>query len=490
MNVKQMNYSRNSFERFGDDFCELILSYLPLNDKLRYECLSKQWQTLVFNLQFKLIIDNFNGKYSVKGLKNSSFEENKFYTIFTINQKSFESLLKKCRNISRISFDWKYICDEQTFISIANNCRHLRRISISRTDGFCISDEVLTQFGKSCAENLIYFRIDVNFSGNLKLFFSYCHNLKTIYGVNDSQKFIDCETNFLPNLEEIDFMVTQDSDLDQLNILAEKYYNKMKKLVICIKIGDSNNEVIGSDINIIFTQISRFVKLEYLKLNMNSYFGQPFSQGIQIIAQNCTQLKFFDFESYDTIILENFFQLFEKFRSLEYLNLHCRYLYRYESIESVNQFVNYGKVKCLENCKNLKRLKLNLLYLNDSNLENIDLYLPNLKLIELKSTKHLTIKSLHSIAKLKQLTTLRVCCTHYLNESSICHLINSCPLLNNIYFDGNPNINRDIIEALITKARKNQKINYQFYYSGVPVQYEALIPSNLFISNFWDKQWY
>jgi hypothetical protein len=130
------------------------------------------------------------------------------------------------------------------------------------------------------------------------------------------------------------------------------------------------------------------------------------------------------------------------------------------------------------------------LYLNDSNLENIDLYLPNLKLIELKSTKHLTIKSLHSIAKLKRLTTLRVCCTHYLNESSICHLINSCPLLNNIYFDGNPNINRDIIEALITKARKNQKINYQFYYSGVPVQYEALIPSNLFISNFWDKQWY
>ena len=42
-------YERDSMERFGDDLTEEILYYLSLKDKVKFECLSKQWQRLVFN---------------------------------------------------------------------------------------------------------------------------------------------------------------------------------------------------------------------------------------------------------------------------------------------------------------------------------------------------------------------------------------------------------------------------------------------------------
>ena len=44
-------YAKDSFDRFGDDLTELMLSYLILEDKVRLECVSKQWRRLAFNQQ-------------------------------------------------------------------------------------------------------------------------------------------------------------------------------------------------------------------------------------------------------------------------------------------------------------------------------------------------------------------------------------------------------------------------------------------------------
>ena len=51
-------YPKNSFDRYGDDLCGLVLSYLSLEDCFRFECLSKQWQRLVFKRQHSLIVVN------------------------------------------------------------------------------------------------------------------------------------------------------------------------------------------------------------------------------------------------------------------------------------------------------------------------------------------------------------------------------------------------------------------------------------------------
>ncbi|CAG2108186.1 unnamed protein product [Medioppia subpectinata] len=49
-NVRQQTqmYAKNSMDRFGDDLCQLLLSYLLLEDRFRCECVSKQIQRTVF----------------------------------------------------------------------------------------------------------------------------------------------------------------------------------------------------------------------------------------------------------------------------------------------------------------------------------------------------------------------------------------------------------------------------------------------------------
>ncbi|CAG2182036.1 unnamed protein product, partial [Oppiella nova] len=44
MSTEEECHPKNSFDRYGDDLCEVILSYLSLEDCFRFECLSKQWQ--------------------------------------------------------------------------------------------------------------------------------------------------------------------------------------------------------------------------------------------------------------------------------------------------------------------------------------------------------------------------------------------------------------------------------------------------------------
>ncbi len=57
--------------RICDDLCEVLLKYFPFEDKIKFECISKQFQRFIFNKQY------------VVHIKNS------------INLKAFESLLKK-----------------------------------------------------------------------------------------------------------------------------------------------------------------------------------------------------------------------------------------------------------------------------------------------------------------------------------------------------------------------------------------------------------
>ncbi|XP_054158197.1 uncharacterized protein LOC128956504 [Oppia nitens] len=53
-----MKTNKDSFDRFGDDLTGLLLAKLPtLADRMRLECVCRQWQRLVYNGQRELIID-------------------------------------------------------------------------------------------------------------------------------------------------------------------------------------------------------------------------------------------------------------------------------------------------------------------------------------------------------------------------------------------------------------------------------------------------
>ena len=128
VNSKEYNYRRDSFEdRFCDDLSEVILQYLPLKDKFRLECVSKQFQRTVFIKQYQLTTEVIKSIVNRIVGKGSEFEDipNK-----SIDLKLFESLLKKCQNITLIDMKGNYDCNQSVLQMIDKYCNNLNEFSI------------------------------------------------------------------------------------------------------------------------------------------------------------------------------------------------------------------------------------------------------------------------------------------------------------------------------------------------------------------------
>ncbi len=73
------NYRRDSFsDSVCDDLSEIILQFLPIEDKFRFECVSKQFQRTVFQRHYELVITN---------------------SMCRRDDQTFEAILKKLPNI-------------------------------------------------------------------------------------------------------------------------------------------------------------------------------------------------------------------------------------------------------------------------------------------------------------------------------------------------------------------------------------------------------
>ncbi|CAG2114296.1 unnamed protein product, partial [Medioppia subpectinata] len=105
------SYAKNSMDRFGDDMCALILSYLSLKERFRYECVSKQFQRTVFGSVVDITIDD-------KLMRK-------------VNTQTLATIVTKCSNIETI--DCRGIKDylediPEVLHTLRDNCRHLRQI--------------------------------------------------------------------------------------------------------------------------------------------------------------------------------------------------------------------------------------------------------------------------------------------------------------------------------------------------------------------------
>jgi hypothetical protein len=96
-------YGKDSFSRFGGDLCQHLLSYLTLKDRFRFECVSKEWQTLVYETQ----------------------EDIRFGR--RLDEQSFELILKNCRNITRIVPSIGFV-DNSMVKAMIRHCNHLHTI--------------------------------------------------------------------------------------------------------------------------------------------------------------------------------------------------------------------------------------------------------------------------------------------------------------------------------------------------------------------------
>ena len=107
---------KESFDRFGDDLTEEITQYLTFEDKIKLECVSKQWRRLVFRRQFVLWIECKLKNFEVVRVDYHNCLNRLVYRYeppdylyyrrpdawLYMNQTYLVSVLKKCPNIERI----------------------------------------------------------------------------------------------------------------------------------------------------------------------------------------------------------------------------------------------------------------------------------------------------------------------------------------------------------------------------------------------------
>ncbi|CAG2104855.1 unnamed protein product [Medioppia subpectinata] len=112
------NYAKDSLDRFGDDMCGLILSYLSLEDMFCFECVSKQFRRTVFGS----VVDITFSDRIMQSLLNDQ----------RIDIQLLATIVTKCANIETI--DCRRITSryEEHIPEVLNifrdNCRHLREI--------------------------------------------------------------------------------------------------------------------------------------------------------------------------------------------------------------------------------------------------------------------------------------------------------------------------------------------------------------------------
>ncbi len=154
----------NSLERFGDDLCEVLISYLSISDKIRLECVSKQWKSLIYNKQ-KLIINCNGNKKDVIDLP----------TNISTDKTLFEKMLQKFRFIEEILILKPR--NNKLFEALIDNCDHLKKITSSED----ISDvQEMEKFGTKFGQRLKCILMNSLEAEDMKIF-RLTPNLETIH---------------------------------------------------------------------------------------------------------------------------------------------------------------------------------------------------------------------------------------------------------------------------------------------------------------------
>ncbi len=263
------NFDLDSFERFCDDLCEVLLSFLPISDKIKFECLSKQWNRLVFNRKQKLIITySEDNEYTIKRIcYDRKLSDDSSFTEYRINTILLEKLLPKFKFITHLEINmskdstYKFHFEPKELELIGTYCKFLKRFECE-CSAHPFAEKDFTHFRLKCGQRLEYFGWYLISGRQLRAFMPSINKIKAshlkVYRLN-AEDFIE---EIFPKVEEIGF---QSSDLKNMVLFTDNFHSKIKKL--CIHFDryymtqNKNNDYLR--------QIYRFKELKNLKLNLN-----------------------------------------------------------------------------------------------------------------------------------------------------------------------------------------------------------------------------
>ena len=184
--IRVNRWPKSSFDRFSDDLTELILGFLPIEDKFRFECLNKRVQTMIFKKQNKLKlcqkrrVAGYSDQEEVVG-PNTITDFNGF--------NGLERGVKKLEWLTRVDIEWFNGCRHDLLKCLAGSrVKHLKvwGHSVGNT---MLSHIVHMQYLRSV--KLVDFTYEWNFlqkSFNESMFVNYFGQLKFLQSLIISPK--------------------------------------------------------------------------------------------------------------------------------------------------------------------------------------------------------------------------------------------------------------------------------------------------------------
>jgi len=216
--------SKMSFSRFGDELSELILDYLAIEEKFRFECLSKQIQKSVFQRHKVLRITTKDKSFGHKLLtKITNFE-------YRLKTEEFEKCLKKLKNLSELEIEPVYIEYVRSLHLdiVAKNCLHLKKFSVALHD--YLSYGSIRYFGRKCGPKLEELSLHWSYisTEDIRDLLSFTPNLVSLHVFNFDIRFILGENNdkLLPNLRKLS--IDGSLRIEELSKLQDIYNNRLQ----------------------------------------------------------------------------------------------------------------------------------------------------------------------------------------------------------------------------------------------------------------------
>jgi len=316
-------------DRFGDDLTELILSFLAFEDKVKLQCVSKQWRRVIFNKQFLIEIIDPKTYGSRPGEHNLPKLIRKVHRKWTLDFASLEILLKKCPNLNDISTDQVL---EREFLELINKyCPRLKSLRVKGVSDDCFEPSIW-KFGQHLECLTTYFSGNQQSKDQFEILVESLNNLNELK-ITKRVNYLKSITwypfrkdeAFLPKLESITNFEVNSKTIKDLKVLVDKYCKTLKSLEVVIKV----EKFTESQYKTLLSLISRFDNLVDLTLKDGNYHDEDYCGGIMDI--DCEEFS------------KQFGQMFRKLSKLKLLKI-C------------GQFVCKNLLKSLTECGSLEQL--------------------------------------------------------------------------------------------------------------------------------------
>ena len=472
----QRNQAKDSFNRFGDDLSELLLSYLPLKQKLTFECVCKQWKQLIYNRQFSLNLTNFRDQKEDIDTLDALFLKTCFGSLSFVDHKNLSKLLNKCQKISKIYINFRklnpdldpyHLLGSSAIKAIIASDIPLKQLTICSKITTLTDDNVIKNLGEKFGPKLTQLRLKYVSDKQLKPFFN-SNSFKNIRKLDiNSIKSQSKEDLLKYSIEKQLF-----PKLSQLKhtLIGPEVHNvidglKCWRLTTLDIVLDTElcPQLTGMGVNRALKQLSQLEELEIfnVKIFTENTTISAIDDGLTRMANSCQHLKRLDFIM-DSIVLKNkLFDVFSRFRGLEYCEI---------SIEFNEDLEDYGFIGLFANCPSIRVFNLYLYNICDKHLMDIDIYIPNITNLHLKSKRGITDVSLQYVRKCKKLevfelhtyddNTTRINIT----DSGISQLIEGCPKLRYVLLFSRQKVVccDQTIEHMIGRARLRPKAKHCF----------------------------